>query len=85
MSTPKRGPIKVDLTGPDGKRKLDVEWDPLTQKYVVSVWGGGKRYHWSATQFATNFRKWLFRQREQQSSEVKTTDEDRDFREAAEV
>ena len=62
MVTPKRGPLCIDLSGPDGKRKLDVNWNPVTQKYVVSV-RGGKTYHWNATQFATFFRKWLLRQR----------------------
>ena len=69
MATPKRAPVKVDLTGPDGKKKLDIEWNALTQKYVVSV-RGGKTYHWTATQFATYFRKWLLRQREKLSSKV---------------
>jgi hypothetical protein len=63
MSTPKRGPIKVDPTGPDGKSKLDVQWDPFIQKYVVKV-RDGRNYHWSATQFATCFRKSLIRQRD---------------------
>ena len=69
MATPIRGPVKVDLTGPDGKRKLDVEWNALAQKYVVSVRGGGTD-HWTATQFAPYSRKWLLRQREELSSEV---------------
>ncbi len=63
MTTPKRGPIKVDLTGPDGKKKLDVEWNEFKQKYAVKV-RGGSTYYWSATQFATYFRKWLLRQRD---------------------
>jgi hypothetical protein len=75
MSTPKRGPIKVDLTGPDGKRKLDVEWDPFSQKYIVTV-RDGKIYHWSATQFATYFRKWLLHQRGLPSCEVQKTSAD---------
>jgi hypothetical protein len=61
--------VKIDLTGPDGKRKLDVEWDPFVRKHAVKV-RGSKSYRWSATQFATFFRKWLLRQREQLSSEV---------------
>ena len=62
--TSKHGPIKVDPTGSDGNRKLDVEWNELTQKYVVEV-RGGMTFHWAVTQFGTYFRKWLLRQREQ--------------------
>lgn len=39
MATPKRGPTKVDLTGTDGKKKLDVEWNEFAQKYEVKVRG----------------------------------------------
>ena len=69
MATPKRGPVKVDLAGPDGKKKLDVVQNALSQKYVESV-RGGKTYDWTATQFAAYFRKWLLRQREKLNSEV---------------
>jgi len=62
MVTQKRGPVKIDLIGPDGKKKLDVERNTVVQKYVVSV-RGGKTYHWTATQFAAYFRKWLLWQR----------------------
>ena len=55
--------MQVDLTGPDGKSKLDVQWDPFMQKFVVKV-RDDRNYHWSATQFAAYFRKWLIRQRE---------------------
>lgn len=27
MATPKPGPVKVDLTRPNGRKELDVEWD----------------------------------------------------------
>jgi hypothetical protein len=69
MSTQNVGRSKLILPNPDGKRKLDVEWDPFTQKYVVKV-RGGKNCHGSATQFGAFFRKWLLRQRESPSSEV---------------
>ncbi len=62
MSTPERGPIKVDLIGPDGKSKLDLQWEPFIQKYVVVR--DGRNWHWSATQFAAYFRKRLIRQLE---------------------
>ena len=63
MSARKRGPIKVDLTEPDAMSKLDVQWYPFIQKYVVKV-RDGRNYRWSATQFAAYFRKWLICQRE---------------------
>ena len=62
MATPKRGPLKVDLTGLDGKRKIDAEWNPLMGKYHVRI--GGRSYYWTATQFSEMFRKWLLRQKE---------------------
>ena len=62
MATPKRGPLKIDLTGLDGKRKLDAEWNPLMGRYVVTV--GKKPYYWTATEFSAMFRKWLLRQRD---------------------
>ena len=63
MSAPKRGPLKVDLIGADGKGELDVQWNPLVQKYVASV-RDGRTYQWTAAQFAAYIRKWLLRQSE---------------------
>lgn len=62
MTTPKRGPLKIDLTGVDGKRKIDAEWSAFDNRYYVSI--GNRRYRWTATQFASHFRKWLVRQQE---------------------
>jgi hypothetical protein len=61
MATPKRGPLKIDLVGRDGARKIDAEYCPLTGRFHVRI--GGQRYHWTATEFATRFRQWLLRQR----------------------
>lgn len=61
MATPKRGPLRVDLRGRDGRRKIDAEWCPLTGRYHVRI--GSRRYHWTATEFAGHFRHWLLRQR----------------------
>ena len=60
MATPKRGKTRVDLTGVDGKSKMDVRYNPITRRYDVTI---GKRGHnWSATEFAEHFRHWLIRQ-----------------------
>ena len=61
MVTPKRGPIKVDLSGVDGKRKIDAEYSPIMGQFVVRI--GKRTYYWTATQFADHFRKWLVRQK----------------------
>lgn len=61
MATPKRGPLKIDLEGADGKRKIDAQWCPITGKYFVTI--NGVRYSWTATEFAAHFRRWLLRQR----------------------
>jgi hypothetical protein len=39
MATRKRGPLKVDLTGLDGQRKIDAEWCPLTGRFHVRIRG----------------------------------------------
>lgn len=61
MATPKRGPLKIDLTGRDGHRKIDADYNPLMGRFVVRI--GRHRYYWTATEFAKHFRKWLARQR----------------------
>jgi hypothetical protein len=59
--TPKRGPIKIDLTGIDGKRKIDAWYNPITNRYDVRI--AKRSYDWSATEFAKHFRHWLIRQK----------------------
>lgn len=61
MATPKRGPLKIDLTGKDGTRKLDASYNAITGRYRVRI--GKREYWWTATQFAANFRGWLVRQK----------------------
>lgn len=62
VATRKRGPLKVDLTGIDGKRKIDARYCPISDQYSVRI--GNRRYRWTATEFADHFRRWLIRQKE---------------------
>lgn len=62
MVTPKRGPLKIDLTGIEGTRKIDAEFCPFSNRYRVRI--GKRRYVWTATEFADNFPKWLLRQKD---------------------
>ena len=63
MATRKRGPIKVDLSGIDGAAKIDADFNPIVNQYLVRI--GNRRYRWTATQFAEHIRKWLVRQKGQ--------------------
>jgi len=62
MATPKRGPMKVDLHDGNRKTKMDVEYIPLLDRYVVKI--GKREYEWTASEFASHFRRWLMRQKE---------------------
>ncbi len=61
MVTPKRGPLKIDLTGIEGTRKIDAEYCPFGNRYRVRI--GKRSYNWTATEFAEHFRRWLLRQK----------------------
>ena len=63
VATPKRGKTRVDLTGVDGKSKMDVRYNPISDRYDVRI--GKCQHNWSATEFSKHFRKWLVRQKVQ--------------------
>lgn len=67
MPTEKRAQVKIDLRDKNGKKtKLDFEFNPLMDRWVVTIRQGANdctEYAWTATEFSESIRRWLVAQK----------------------